>query len=372
MPAIGVGKRVGILGGGQLARMLAQSAQRMGLEVHVLSASSEDPAAQVTAHHHLGSPEHPDSLKKFLAAIEVLTFESEFHDMDLVHATAASLAFPPRIFPSPAVMRTLQDRRTQKAALVKAKIPTAPHVVVATESDLISARARFPQGFVLKKSRGGYDGFGTFHVKSNNDLAALQENFPGPCIAESFIPFKRELAALAVCGAKDFHFTPLVETKQTQNRCDWVKGPIRHAAWNGLAKRLRAFLKKHHYRGVIAFELFDTGRELLVNEIAPRVHNSGHVSMQALSRSQFDLHWEAGLGLRVDEPRALAKAFVMTNLVGESEHAFAFPDRLRGTLHWYGKRENRPGRKMGHVNYLGTSVETLLRGALAERKRIRK
>lgn len=367
-----LGKRVGILGGGQLARMLAQSAQRMGHEVHILSPHADDPAAQVSSHHHEGSPDHPESLKKFLAELEVLTFESEFFDMDQVESLTDSLAFPPAIFPPPSAMKTLQDRRTQKEALVKAKIPTAAHVVVETAKDLRAAFAKFPQGFVLKKSRGGYDGFGTFYVKTAEDLAKLEDSFPGPSIAEAFVSFKRELAVLAVCGEKDFHFAPLVETRQLQSRCDWVKGPIRHPKWPALAKKLRPFLKKLRYRGVIAFELFDTGRELLVNEVAPRVHNSGHVSMQALSRSQFDLHWEAGLGLRLDEPRALAKAFVMTNLVGESNGAFHFPDRLKGLLHWYGKKENRPGRKMGHVNYLGTSMDSLLKEALAERKRIRK
>ena len=360
--------RVGILGGGQLARMLAHAGQQMGFEVHVLCSEAHEPAAQVTSFCQLGSIEQPEVLKKFLGEIDFLTFESEFVDMDLLEKVAGEFAKPPVIFPAISVMRNLQSRRSQKELLVKEKLPTADFIVVSTALDLALAWKKFPRGFVLKKNRGGYDGNGTFYVRSEADLKNLSENFPGLCIAEKLISFKREMAVTAVCGEKDFFFLPLVESKQTQSRCDWVQGPAKHPAWTKLGKKIQAALKKMHYRGVISFELFDTGKELLINEVAPRVHNSAHYSINALSSSQFDLHLMAGMGLRLAPPKVLGKKFLMTNLVGESKNNFIFPNDLNGHLHWYGKKENRPGRKMGHLNYLDTSLPL----ALKERKRIQK
>ena len=363
-----LGSRVGILGGGQLARMLAHAGQQMGFEVHVLCREAHEPAAQVTSFTQLGSVELPEVLKKFLNSVDFLTFESEFINIDLLESVLKQMEKPPAIFPNSATMRILQNRKSQKEFLANSKLPTTEFKVVATASDLLAAQKTFPNGFVLKKVRGGYDGNGTFYVRSQKDFEQITQNFPGLCIAEKFISFKRELATTAVCGEKDFFFLPLVESKQTQSRCDWVVGPTKHAAWTSLAKKIQKALDKINYRGVIAFELFDTGKELLINEIAPRVHNSAHYSMDALSQSQFDLHLLAGLGLRFSKPTLLTKNFVMTNLVGESDQNFDFPNDLKGHLHWYGKKNNRPGRKMGHLNYLQTSLPM----ALKERKRIQK
>jgi 5-(carboxyamino)imidazole ribonucleotide synthase len=168
--------------------MLAQSAQQMGAEVHILSPKADDPAAQVTGFHHLGNPDKPEDLRAFLKQVDVLTFESEFFDMTSVRESApAALS----IFPSPELMRELQDRRTQKALLEKHKIPTAAFMAVTTAGDLAAAWSKFPQGFVLKKARGGYDGFGTFYSRHEADLDLLARDFPGASIAESFVRFKR-------------------------------------------------------------------------------------------------------------------------------------------------------------------------------------
>ena len=127
-------------------------------------------------------------------------------------------------------------------------------------------------------------------------------------------------------------------------------------------------LKTLDYVGVIAFELFKTSQELLVNEVAPRVHNSGHYSQDALLESQFDLHLQCLLGETLKPPRILSKNFVMTNILGETHNEIQIPKNLKGSLHLYGKKENRPGRKMGHLNYLGANQQTLLRQARKERK----
>ena len=367
-------KRVGILGGGQLARMLALAGAPLGYEVHILSPSKMDPAAQVTGFHHGGQPDSPEDLRKFLSQIDFLTFESEFFDMDLLVRVLNDIKTPPVVFPKPELMRELQDRSTQKKLLAEYKIPSAPFLIIQKPIDLKTAHKQFKKGFVLKKARGGYDGYGTFYAKTEADVEKLQVSFPGFSIAESFIKFKRELAVLAVCGDDGrVQFLPLVESKQTDSRCDWVAGPTKHRAWKKLAGKIEKMLAATKYRGVIAFELFDTGTDLLVNEIAPRVHNSAHYSQDALNFSQFDLHLLAGTGRKIPFLASKTKSFVMVNLVGESNNAFLFPPDLQGHLHWYGKEANRPGRKMGHLNWAGSApLKSMLKTALKERSRIRK
>ncbi|MFN7728561.1 MAG: ATP-grasp domain-containing protein [Bdellovibrio sp.] len=365
-------KRIGILGGGQLARMLALAGAPLGFEMHILSPSKLDPAAQVTGFHHLGDPSKLEDLKKFLTQIDHLTFESEFFDMDVLQKALGSLAQAPGVFPNAGVMRDLQDRSSQKQLLITHGLATSPCMFVQRPLDLKTAFEKFKKGYVVKKVRGGYDGTGTFYVKSLQELEKLQVAFPGISIAESFVKFKRELATSVVCDGKKVHFLPLVESHQTDSRCDWVRGPVKHRAWNKLSLKIEKMLLKIGYQGVIAFELFDTGTNLLVNEIAPRVHNSAHYTQDALNFSQFALHLLAGTGAKLPRLELKTKCFVMMNLVGESYSSFVFPDVLEGNLHWYGKASNRPGRKMGHLNWVGARLVPLFKNALNERARIRK
>ncbi len=365
--------KVGILGGGQLARMLALKGADLGLEVHVLSENETDPAAQVVKHWHKGSPHDPKDLKAFFKEVEIVTFESEFYSGELLSEISEQTKTP--VTPEPHVMRMLQDRLTQKESLLDHHIPTADFIVIHNTEDVKNASALFKNKFIIKKRTGGYDGNGTFVVKNENDLHRILEKISiagNDYIAEAFIPFKRELAVIMARNPQGemIHF-PLVQTKQTENRCDWVIGPEKHFKFNGLVIDLAVYLDKIKYVGVIAFELFDTGRSLLVNEIAPRVHNSGHFSLNAMTTDQFTLHWLAIMGFDFFESKQLSKAFAMTNLVGTSDEAPAFSKNLEGKLHWYGKKENRPGRKMGHINYTGTNVKSLLKLALKERKKIK-
>ena len=368
-----MGQKLGIVGGGQLARMLALSAAPLGLEVHILCEKSTEPAAQVARHWHQGSPQSATDVQEFTKNLQLLTFESEFYDMETFLDLEKKTNL--QIFPNPTLMRTLQDRSSQKELLLKHKIPTAPFVHVQTADDLHKSFAHFPKGFVLKKCQGGYDGNGTFYCRNQSDLKKLESLLPGNFIAESFINFKHELAIVLV-RSKDgslIHL-PLVESHQKLSRCDWVIGPIQHPKAKATIKKLSTFLEKIKYVGAIGFELFDAGNktntELVVNEIAPRVHNTGHYSQDALSESQFLLHLKAGLGLTLHTPIQKSKSFCMVNLIGQSQNFAKFPQQISGALHWYGKLENRPGRKMGHINYTSnTSPTVLLKKALLERKK---
>jgi 5-(carboxyamino)imidazole ribonucleotide synthase len=248
-------------------------------------------------------------------------------------------------------------------------------MAIHNTDDIKNASALFKNKFIIKKRTGGYDGNGTFIVKNEKYLHDILEKISiagNEYIAEAYIPFKRELAVIMARNPQGemIHF-PLVQTKQTENRCDWVTGPEKHPKFDALIMDLAVYLDKIKYVGVIAFELFDTGRELLVNEVAPRVHNSGHYSVNAMTTDQFTLHWLAILGFDFFEAKSLSKAFVMVNLIGTSEAEPVFTKNMEGKLHWYGKIENRVGRKMGHINYTGTNAKSLLKIALSERKKIK-
>lgn len=361
--------KLGIVGGGQLARMLALEALPMGVSVHILCPDRNEPAAQVTAHWHEGSPEHPHQLQKFAQEMDFLTFESEFFDLAPLKSIKKT-----QIAPSPEAMSLLQNRFTQKAALKQWKVPTSPFVFVDDLQNLEDVRQQLGGKIVLKLANGGYDGKGTFYSKNSADSKKLQTQMAQSSpslLAEAFIPFQRELALMCARSTRgEFIHFPLVQSHQVESRCDWVMGPIQHPALARLLPKLKKFLAGIDYVGVIGFELFDVNGDLLVNEVAPRVHNSGHYSQQALSESQFALHAKAVLGLPLHTPRLLQPAFCMVNLIGQGHKNINLDSNLTGTLHWYGKSESRKGRKMGHINYTGTHLRKLLQQALKERKRM--
>lgn len=369
--------RLGILGGGQLAQMLALAAHPLQVQPHILSENPMDPAAQVTKWHY-------SSITDFFRNIDSLTFESEFVDVKPLRSLLKK--FPHiHVFPSLDIMETLQFRHLQKQFLLDHKIPTAEFLKIETPDDLQKAFKKFKGRFVLKKSFGGYDGYGTFYIRSPQELQSWIQNLShikktsqqkqnaktSPTeayIAEAFVPFQKELAIIFV-RSQDGSLCqlPLVQSHQQDSRCDWVKGPITHAKTHLLSQKIRKALQRIHYVGCIAFELFDTGSELLVNEVAPRVHNTGHYSQLALSHSQFQLHVLAGLGLTLPTTPQVFGDFVMTNLIGFNSSTAR---QTTGQFHWYGKTENRPGRKMGHINYVGDNQDQLLKKALRERQKI--
>lgn len=356
---------VGILGGGQLARMLALAAHPLGIPVSVLAAHATDPAPQVVGLTHIGSLEDEKDLKRFLTTVGAVTFESEFVNIDKLKRC---LPTGVRVFPALDVIEAIQDRLTQKQLLNRHKIPTSPWFMVENKNDLKEARARFPAGFVLKQRRFGYDGYGTFMFKNGQgDESALLKSSHG-FIAEAFVPFQSELAVSIVRSRGGGVVTlPLVTSVQRDSRCYSVCGPVKHPKFAALEKKLIAMMKAIDYVGILAFELFETKSGLLVNELAPRVHNSAHYSQNGLSCSQFEYHLRAGLGLPFPPVELIRKGFAMINLLGEGGKT-ELSRRPEGFLHWYGKTENRLGRKLGHINVLGTSAKAALKKAESWRK----
>jgi 5-(carboxyamino)imidazole ribonucleotide synthase len=370
------GIKVGILGGGQLARMLALKGHELGAEIHVLSQNEDDPAAQVTGFWHKGSTDEIKHVLEFCEHVDIVTFESEFVPASVLKSLSGLQAGPEisamngpkagKVFPDPQRLRQLQDRLTQKELLVENKIPTSPYVALNESAHLHDTFQLFKTGTVVKKRFGGYDGKGTFVLRKKSDIDTFlhAHNLSNhDFIAEQFIDFKRELALQVARNAQgQILFLPLVEIHQNQNRLDWLVGPARHPGLPALQK---------NYVGLIAFELFDRGPELLVNEIAPRVHNSGHASLEALSVDQFTLHLLAILNQPFPVVEFHSKFFAMTNLLGQGSSTVDFGPSLSGHLHWYGKIKNSPGRKMGHISYLGSQAAVLVKKALLERKRMK-
>ena len=379
-------KPIGILGGGQLARMLVLEAHRRGLPVAVLSPSASDPAREVTGHWVKGDPDKASDLQAFMEKCSVVTFESEFYNAEVIKTASKATGIP--VHPNPSLMGRLQDRLTQKQLFDEYEIPTSPWRPVDTLDDAVVAWVALNEKAVFKQRCGGYDGYGTFVVKSEKDLTDFarkinEKKTPKSFIAEAWIRFRREIAVIAVRDLNGaVFFYPFVESRQENSRCLWVQGPLRETrAHQEMKKKIAKFLTGTDYVGAMGIEMFETANnELIVNEIAPRVHNTGHYTIDAFSLSQFALHLRAvsrapSEGLAVP----LSKGFAMWNLLGSENSASKTltPWRSQGipedaTLHWYGKFESRPGRKMGHVNAVSKTPKAALEIAKKTASKIKK
>ncbi len=345
---------IGIVGGGQLGRMSALAAARLGYRCHILTPERDSPASQVSAGTTFGDYEDPAALRAFAGRTDVITFEFEnisAEGLDLL----ASLR-PVR--PSPSVLRISQYRLAEKRFLNRIGVPTAPWAAVDTLAELDTAVAHIGLPAVLKTTRLGYDGKGQALLREPGEVAAaFAELSPKPLILEGFIDFACEISVLVARGSDGTMSTfDTVENGHRDHILDITYAPARipeqtAAAAQALARRVAEGLD---LVGVLAVEMFVTadGR-VLANEIAPRPHNSGHWTIDACPASQFEMHVRAVAGLPLLPAERHSDA-VMKNLVGPEEMAL-WPEIVAspGLIpHHYGKTEARPGRKMGHVTRL--------------------
>ena len=345
---------IGIIGGGQLGRMSALAAARLGLRCQILTPDADSPASQVAAGTTHGDYDDPIALHRFAESVDVVTFEFEnvsAEGLDLL----ASLR-PVR--PAPAILRISQDRAAEKHFLNRAGAATAPWRPVASHAELAAAVAELGLPAVLKTTRLGYDGKGQVVLRAPGDAAAaFEELYPKPLILESFVDYSHEVSVIVARGADGALASfDTVENRHREQILDLTLAPARiapdvAAAAQGTARRVAEALD---LVGLLAVEMFVAadGR-VLVNEIAPRPHNSGHWTIDACPVSQFEMHIRAVAGLPLPPAVRHADA-AMKNLVGPEEAALwpailATPG-LCG--HLYGKHEARPGRKMGHVTRL--------------------
>ena len=355
MPALPPNATIGIIGGGQLGRMSAIAAARLGYRCHILSPEPDSPAAQVSAHSTVADYEDQSALARFADAVDIITFEFENVSAEGLDLLAARRP----VHPSPATLRISQDRIAEKSFLRDAGVPTAPWRPVDSATDLAAAAATLHLPAILKTTRGGYDGKGQALLRTQADLPpAWSELAPGaPLILEGFIDYACEISVVVARGADGGgSIFDAVENRHRNGILDVTLAPARispataaeaaRVAWR-IAQSLDLI-------GLLAVEMFvdRTGR-VLVNEIAPRPHNSGHWTIEACPASQFELHIRAVAGLPLPPGLRHADA-VMKNLVGPEEIALwpAITATPGVIPHLYGKAQARPGRKMGHVTRL--------------------
>lgn len=346
------GSTVGILGGGQLGRMLALAAARLGLKCHIYAPEADSPAFQVSAAHTIGAYTDFAALGRFAKAVDVVTYEFE----NVPAETAAFFEGRVPLNPSAAALRTAQDRVDEKTFIAGLGIPVAPFAAVADEASLEAAIARIGRPAILKTRRFGYDGKGQTKIAADTSpAAAWAEIGKAPAILESYVNFDIEISVIAARGPdgataiydvpENRHENHILHTSTVPAAvaCDTA------AEARGIGSRIIAALD---YVGVMGIEMFAGAKGIVVNEIAPRVHNSGHWTMDACHVSQFEQHIRAICGWPLGSTYRHSDV-VMTNLLGDEADAWqeiaADPAAI---LHLYGKIEARRGRKMGHVNRL--------------------
>lgn len=349
-----LGATIGILGGGQLGRMSAMAAARLGYRCHVFAPDADSPAMQVSAAATIADYDDVAALHRFAAAVDVVTYEFE----NVPAATLAALAGRVPCRPGARALAICQERIAEKTFLAEAGVPVAPWRAVESLAELEAALAEIGLPAVLKTTRLGYDGRGQAVLRAPEDAApAFERLSPRPLILEVFVPFAAEISAIAARGLDgQVASYDAVENRHRQHILDLSFAPARlpaevaRAARENVAKVAVAL----DLVGIVALEMFLLADgSLLGNEIAPRPHNSGHWTMDACACGQFEQHIRAVAGLPLG-PTARHADAVMRNLVGP-EGLAAWPGLLgRGDVvaHWYGKAEALPGRKLGHANRL--------------------
>lgn len=367
--------RLGIIGGGQLARMTAIAALPLGVDVVVLERNPFSPASRLSPDCVVGDWNDQATLLKFAELCDAITLENEFVD---AKALAVLEKAGHRIFPSAACIAVTQDKLTQKQALLNAGLAVPKFCAVKSPEEILRVAGEFGWPMLLKTRRNGYDGKGNFTLRSQADVAAGWQSLGGgqnELMVESFFPFVKELAVIVTRGQDGaLAVYPVVETIQRHHVCHVVKAPAQIP--DERAKLAAALAKRavEAVGGVGSFgvELFlSANGEMAINELAPRVHNSGHYTIEACACSQFENHVRAVLGWPLGNPLMLAPAAVMVNLLGTEKtsgqpHGLKNGLRMTGArVHIYGKRISGPGRKMGHITVLEKSVEEAL--AIAER-----
>lgn len=351
------GSTIGIFGGGQLGRMMAMAAARLGFKVHIFSPQHGSPAFDVAAAETVAPYGDLEAVKEFASAVDVVTVEFENIPLDTYeHAGKFT-----RLAPGPTALAISQDRLAEKNFLASHNIPVAPFMEINREADIVSAVYKLGQDGLLKTRKMGYDGKGQIRLGAGVDVDEAIRAYNGaPSIFEQLVSFELEISCVAVrdaAGEMKFYDCPRNEHRNQILAESHIPANVAPEI-EQLARAYTAKIaEKLDYLGVITAEFFVTAPNsgqppLIVNEIAPRVHNSGHWTMDACAFDQFDNHIRAIAGWVPGSTQRHSNA-MMVNLIGaEADNWQEFAESQSAILHLYGKGEARPGRKMGHVNYL--------------------
>jgi 5-(carboxyamino)imidazole ribonucleotide synthase len=341
--------RVGIVGAGQLGRMLALAGYPLGIECTLLDRTADSPGAQVAASVQ-GALDDPAALAALAAAVDVVTLEIENVEVAPLEALSKTID----VFPPPRAVAAAQDRLAEKTLFRALGIPTAEFVTIDSEADAAHA-TKLGWPVLLKTRRMGYDGRGQRRVNSERELAtAWRELGAAPSIAEALVKFEREVSLIAVRGARgETAFYPLSENVHRDGILATTVAPYVDAKLQQQAETwLTAIMETLDYRGVLTVEFFHTTQGLVANEMAPRVHNSGHWTIEGAETSQFENHLRAVLGWPLGGTRSRGHA-AMLNLIGSLPSRDTVLAIAGAHLHDYGK-DPRPGRKVGHCTLVDT------------------
>lgn len=357
--------KLGVLGGGQLGKMLLAETHKFDVYTLVLDQSEDVPCAQICNEFHLGNLMNFDDVVNFGKLVDVLTIEIEHVNVDaLAHLEQEGI----KVYPSSETLRRIQNKGTQKEFFENSGIPTAPfskyNSISELEAAISSNQVTLP--FVWKSTQFGYDGMGVKMVRNLSDLKQLKDT---ECIAEKLIPFKNELAVIVARNPSgEIKTYPVVEMEfhPEANQVEYVICPARIADDVALKAREVALKVAHEFKhvGLLAVELFQTENDdIIVNEVAPRTHNSGHYSIEASYTSQFEQHLRTILDLPLGNTDSKV-AGIMVNLVGEEGYSgdviYKHIEDILAidgvTPHIYGKKQTRPFRKMGHVTIVNKDI----------------
>ncbi len=345
------GATIGILGGGQLGRLLALSAAKLGLHTHIFAPEADACAFEVARHFTCQDYADTDAVKAFAHSVDVITYEFE----NVPVATAQMLLAECPVYPPPSALSIAQDRRKEKKFLNALGLAVAPFRAVETAQEMKDAVADIGLPCILKTAQFGYDGKGQIRIDTDADAAAAFENLNVPCVLESVISLAQEISVIAA-RARDgsvaiYDVTENVHRSHILHTSS-VPAKITPALDAAAKEAAQVIITALGYVGVMACEFFvDDNGELLINEIAPRVHNSGHWTLDACACSQFENHIRAVAGWPLGPTARVADA-VMTNLIGSEAENWRKALSQSDILWLYGKGEARIGRKMGHFTRL--------------------
>ncbi len=369
------GKRIGIVGGGQLAKMTALSALEFGCDIHILERNPEGPAMNLAGKTFIGDWDNPDDLLKLAEHADVITLENEFVDANSLSELEKA---GHTLFPTAKSIGLVQDKYIQKQTLQEAGLPLSPFRSIESREEILEVAKEFNWPLVIKTRRNGYDGKGNATINNENELDAAWDKLDGnnrTLYAEAFCPFVSELAIIITTSRNGEVATyPLVESVQRDHICHIVRAPALVSdsiTENAIDIAQRAVVAIGAI-GSFGVEMFLTkDGEVIINELAPRVHNSGHYTIEACECSQFENHVRAVLGWPLGSTKMVKPAAVMVNLLGQG-HGNGQPagfneamDMPGVHIHIYGKELCMPGRKMGHVTALGETIAEAEKAAQA-------
>ena len=363
---MGTGRQtVGIIGAGQLARMLIEAATPFDIEIALLAASPDDGAARIWPNVTIGSPDEADVVARFAESCDVITFDHELVPESILERLERSSSV---LAPSAETMRVAQNKQRQRELFASAGLPQPAHRICHTPAEALDAADQIGFPVILKAAQGGYDGRGVWRIDDRSALEATADDLVEReivMVVEECVPLDREMAILIARNQRgQTAIYPLVETVQIDGICRQINLARAHyrPRTAPAAEIAAAIAEAIGLVGVLAVELFESGNRLLINEIATRPHNSGHYSIEAIETSQFEQHLRAILNLPLGSTRLRAKAAVTVNILGGADGSDP-RDRLHRALamtgahvHLYGKVA-RPGRKLGHVTTIGTAVD---------------